>query len=182
MVNYRNKIIGDINREDFNILTDRLFLVPVKEKEADVYYREFNDEVTKFQYASPFKSKEEAKNLIKNFVVLAKMGMNLMLSIYDKKNNFVGSIELYGLNKDIPEIGIWICKKFWNKGFGYEALKGVNDYMKKLNLFDGIIYETDKRNISSIALINKFNPIYVNFNEVISDSGEILKLNKYIIK
>lgn len=182
MVHYRNKIIGDINREDFNILTDRLFLVPVKEKEADVYYREFNDEVTKFQYASPFKSKEEAKNLIKNFVVLAKMGMNLMLSIYDKKNNFVGSIELYGLNKDIPEIGIWICEKFWNKGFGYEALKGVIDYMKKLNLFDGIIYEADKRNISSIALINKFNPIYVNFNEVISDSGEILKLNKYIIK
>lgn len=181
-MNYSNEITVNINRYDFEIHTDRFTIKPVTIKEAEMYYKEFDEEITKYQYADSFESIEAARELIKNFIMLREAGINVMLSIFDRNNIFIGSIEIYGLNEKLPELGIWICKNFWRKGYAYEVIKEVINYLNKFNNFEGFIYEADRRNRESLKLINKFNPIYKGFSEVLSDSGKKLELNKYIIK
>lgn len=162
------------------LIGDRIIISPVDIEDAHIYYKEFNDEVTKFQFATPFNSLEEAEALINNFIDLSYENINTMFNILDRDKNFIGSIELYELYKDYPEVGIWICKDDRNKGYAEEALRVLINYFKDKSYIKGFIYEADIRNIPSLKLIEKIKGEKVDFNKVKVD-GKELQLEKYVI-
>lgn len=167
-------------KENLNIKGNRITITPVRIQDSAIYFKEFNEEITKFQFAEPFKSLDEAKNLINNFIELRYENISEMLTIRDELNNFIGSIEIYNLYNKYPEIGIWICKEKRNKGYGKEALEIIKNYLIENNDIKGLIYEADIRNEPSLKLIQKFNCLKIDYNEV-ADNGKTLKLEKYIL-
>lgn len=172
------KIISD---EHFAIETRRLHITPVTKEEASHYLREFDLEVTRYQYSEPFASIESVKSFVEDFEKARQEDKHLVASIYDKERNFVGSIEFYNLDTDQPAVGIWICRNEWRKGYAYEALRGMIKYFEHHTDVEGFLYEADRRNEASIALAKKLKAKQVGYHEVVSDSGRTLQLTKYLI-
>lgn len=171
-----------INREDFCIITKRLRLVPLNYEYINEYYKEFNSEITRYQYPEPFISIEATKEFFTNFIELRKEGIVLVCIIIDMKGAFIGSVEVYHIHTSTPEIGIWISQKYQSKGYGFEAIKGIINYIKANEKIDYFIYEADCRNNDSAKLINKLNGEKQGHKDVISDSGKELKLDIYYVK
>lgn len=142
------------------IHTERVTIVPFEMKYLLDYYHGFNHEITKFQWPDPFESSDHAKGRLQEFLNEMERGETLLFSVLSKKDVFLGSVEVHGLTKELPELGVWIVESEQNKGYAYEALKEVLDYLGanygKLSFF----YEADTRNIASTKLLHKFEDSY----------------------
>lgn len=110
----------------------------------------------------------------------------LLFSILSRDDAFLGSVEVHGLTEECPELGVWVIESEQNKGYAYEALKEVLNYVStkygKLSFF----YEADTRNIASTKLLHKFENQYEiieqQFEKLTTDSGKALELQGYILK
>lgn len=168
------------------IHTDRINIVPFTMKYLSDYYRGFNREITKFQWPDPFKSSDEARDMLQEFLNEMERKETLLFSILSKNDEFLGSVEVHGLNGECPELGVWIIESEQNKGYAYEALNAVLDYVGSKYNKNTFFYEADIRNTASIHLMHKFENQYEiseqGFEEASTDSGKTLKLQGYILK
>jgi len=164
------------------IQTDRLIITPFDLMSLNDYYEGFDADITKYQYPDPFTTEEDARELLQSFTNLMNQGEMLFLTISEKDNQFIGSIEVHGLKEKQPELGLWIKKEFQQKGYAYEALssviKKINDDYEK----EWYIYEADIRNTGSIKLVEKFTYRKDGIDEFTTETGKELKLQRYIIK
>ncbi len=171
-----------INKENFKIKTERLVLVPVGVEYARYYFEFFTSEVTKYMYPEPFENIQGARIFIEEFMKWQKEGIDLACNILDKSNEFIGGIEIYGLDSKTPEVGVWIREDMQHKGYGREALSGFMDFFRKHMIIDYFIYEADRRNIESINLVKTLGGVEKEYNEEESNGGNILELNLYEIR
>ena len=168
------------------IKSERISIVPFEMKYLNNYFSGFDAEITKFQWPDPFESIEDARYILQEF--LNEMGREetLLFSILSKNDDFIGSVEIHGLTKDCPELGIWIIESQQNKGYAYEALNAVLAYVRSKYDKTEFYYEADIRNIGSIKLLRKFEEKYEiieqGFERLATDSGKELELQGYILR
>ena len=165
---------------------DRINVVPFEMKHLDYYFNGFNTEITKFQWPEPFESIEDARSVLQEFLNEMDSDETLFFSILSKNDDFLGSIEIHGLVGDCPELGIWIIESEQNKGYAYEALNAVLDYVRSKYDKAEFYFEADNRNIGSIKLLRKFAEKYEiiedGFESLTTASGKFLELQGYILK
>lgn len=168
------------------IQTERISIVPFEMKYLNEYFNGFNAEVTKYQWPNPFESVEDARAMLEEFLNEMDKGETLIFSIISKNNEFLGSIEIHGLKEDCPELGIWILKSEQGKGYAYEALNLVLEYVRTKYNKSEFFYEADIRNTGSIKLLFKFKEKYEiieqGLEKLTTDSGKYLELQGYILK
>ena len=121
-------------------------------------------------------------NLLLAHCFPSPVGYWQFLSVFTKDNQFIGSVEVHGLQEKQPELGIWIKREFQKNGYAYEALnnviKMVNDDFQK----EWYVYEADIRNKGSMKLVEKFLYRKEDFDEFTTETGKELKLQRFIIK
>lgn len=161
--------------------TKRLSIIKANLVYISQYYEDFTEEICKYQYPDSFKSIDEAEELITYFLDEMDNGNMLECMILDNHGEFLGSMEAFGLKEDIIEVGLWLKKSAQRNGYGYEALKGLLDYLAENYTQDSYVYEVDERNTPSIALIEKFPHVVKEVNEVVTESGKKLRLIPCII-
>lgn len=168
------------------IISGRMKIIPFEMKYLNDYYSGFNAEITKFQWPDPFKSIEDAKFMLQEFLNEMDREETLLFSLLSKTDEFLGSVEIHGLIEDCPEVGIWIIEPEQNKGYAYEALNAVLDYVCSKYSKTEFFYETDIRNACSTKLLHKFDGKYEiierGFERLTTDSGKELELRSYILK
>lgn len=168
------------------IKSKRSNIVPFEMKYLDYYFNGFNAEITKFQWPDSFESIEDARSILQEFLNEMDRDETLLFSILSKNDDFLGSVEIHGLTEDFPELGIWIVESAQNKGYAYEALNAVLDYVRLEYDKDNFYYEVDIRNIGSIKLLHKFDEKYEiiegELKRFTTDSGKNLELQGYILK
>ncbi len=168
------------------IHTKRINVVPFEMKYLLDYYHGFNHEITKFQWPDPFENSDSAKNMLQEFLNEIEREETLLFSILSKNDEFLGSVEVHGLTGECPELGVWIIESEQNKGYAYEALNEVLNYVSSKYGKDSFFYEADIRNIASTKLLHKFENQYgiieQGFEKSTTDSGKILELQGYILK
>ncbi len=168
------------------IKSERTNIVPFEMKYLNHYFSGFNGEITKFQWPDPFESVEDARSALQEFMNEMDKEETLLFSILSKDNGFLGSVEVHGLAEDCPELGIWIIAPQQNKGYAYEALNAVLDYVRSKYDKHEFYYEADIRNTGSIKLLRKFDKKYEimeqGFERCTTDSGKDLELQGYILK
>jgi RimJ/RimL family protein N-acetyltransferase len=82
-----------MNLLDIEIETGRLLLKPISLDYADVIFKEFTSEITKYMYPKPAENIEETKDFIEESLEGLANGTNLQLILVNKKNNeFIGCI------------------------------------------------------------------------------------------
>ena len=156
------------------IETKRLRIEPFEMGHLEAYSIGFDNEVTKYQYPDPFESIDDAREFLQGFIDEMDNKEMLFLSILDMDDKFVGSVEVHGLGEEVPELGIWITKDQQRKGYAYEALRAVLDYVNKEYKKDRFFYETDVRNTGSQELLNKFRHEDGEIDKFTTESGKYL--------
>jgi len=124
---------------------------------------------------------EDAKKYILNGPVDMYNKMGFGLYLVERKEDFT-PLGMCGLIKrdslEDVDIGFAFLEKFRSKGYGFESASAVIDYgVQKLGL-KRIVAITTIDNINSGKLLEK---VGLQFEEIISDSGEDLKLFGYNI-
>ena len=165
-----------------NIETERLIITAFDLRYLKEYYEGFDAEITEYQYPNPFETEDDARQVLQQFIDMMNRGEMLFMAVLTKDNVFAGSIEVHGLMEEQPEIGLWIKKKFQNRGYAYEALSQVMEMASRDFHKEWYIYEADIRNKGSIKLAEKFIYRKVGFDEFTTGTGKELKLQKYIIR
>ena len=126
--------------QTFEIKTSQLLLNLPTEKDLVDFLAQINstDEYSKnlFNIPYPF-PKENALKWLQNCAIGIESGETIRFAIREKEvGKLIGTIGLH-LNKEHQkaELGYWLGKNFWRKGYLTEALKAVLEFgFKELNL------------------------------------------------
>lgn len=165
----------------FILKTERLVIQPYNHTYLEDYYKEFTDEITKFQYPDSFSNIESARKTISEFLSEMDKGKMLELVILSRQGEFLGSIEVFGIKGKTPEVGLWIKKSAHGNGYGYEALNALIDYLDSKQKYKHYVYEVDIKNAQSLHLVNKFSFNKGSCEEITTESGKKLILDSYYI-
>lgn len=166
---------------NLEIQTERLTIQPYQPIYLEDYYREFTAEITKYQYPDPFPDLETANQALSGFCREMEAGDMLELVLLSRKGEFLGSVEVFGLKEEAPELGVWLKSAAQGAGYGYEALKAVVDALNALGKYRYYIYEADVRNAPSRRLVEKFPFQEGERQELTTESGKRLILQTYRI-
>ncbi|GAA0765843.1 GNAT family N-acetyltransferase [Clostridium subterminale] len=136
----------------------RIYLETLTAKvDAKILQENINDfEQTKYMHEVPYPyTLEDAESYIKYLKSITDDSC-IELGIFNRSTDeFIGVVSLSNINYQYEngEIGYWIRKKFWNKGYAKEATQMLIRYaFQKLNLVR--IYATlQKENTGSLALL-----------------------------
>ena len=117
---------------DFHILsTNRLLLRQFKPDDLENIFRGLSDpEIIKY-YGVSYSSLEDTKNQLNFFYDLEKNGTGIWWAICSPDNKiFYGACGLNDLDKDHKkaEIGYWLLREHWGKGYITEAVPLVTKY------------------------------------------------------
>ncbi|PEC82777.1 alanine acetyltransferase [Bacillus cereus] len=160
--------------------TERLVLRWFDIKDAPFILKLVNDPAW-IQYIGDkrIKNLEDAKKYILNGPIDMYNKMGFGLYLVERKEDLT-SLGMCGLIKrdslEDVDIGFAFLKEFRSKGYGYESASAVIEYgVQKLGL-KRIVAITTIDNIHSGKLLEK---VGLKFEEIISDSGEDLKLFGY---
>lgn len=166
---------------DFLLQTQRLRIVPFDMRYLEDYTAQFTEEITALQYPDPFPGTEEARAFLSEFLELMDAGEMLELMILTREGRFLGSFEVFGWKGDRAEIGLWLRKDAHGQGYGSEALGAVLEELRRQNRFTACLYEADRRNAASIALVRRFGGRETEVNRITTESGKELELITYEI-
>lgn len=167
-----------------SIETDRLLLVPISRKYADVIFKEFTPEITTYMAPKPPEKIEDTYEFIDSALDKMAKGNNIQLVILSKTNKeFLGCVGLHHIDTKTPELGIWTKKSAHGHKYGREAITGLVDWARKNLDFDYLLYPVDKRNIPSRRIPESLGGIPIRELKKPVESGKILdeiefKINK----
>ncbi|GBC60027.1 hypothetical protein DENIS_0969 [Desulfonema ishimotonii] len=133
------------------IETERLVLRPVSMKYADVIYRNFTAQITRYMYPAPPEKIRDTGAFIRNSMKRRKQGTELVLAILCRKSGeFIGCCGIHAeKNPARPELGIWIKAAFHGHGCGREAVAGLKAWAERTVAYEYLVYPVDRRNIPS---------------------------------
>lgn len=165
--------------KNIEIRTRRLIIRPFSQDYLEEYYRQFTPEITRYQYPESFPDLRAADRLVSGFVKEMEKGNMLELVILTPDGEFIGSLEVFGIRKETPEVGLWLKSSAHGNGYGYEALESVLAHLDRTEAYQYYLYEVDVRNLPSVHMVEKFPFEKGGFEELTTESGKTLKLQTY---
>ena len=136
--------------QDFKVPTPRLLLIPISLDYKDVIFKELTEEVARFLLVHPTGDIQDTINFINNSLAQMAKGEKLQLVALDKETKeFLGCISLKKMNTPIPEIGLWLKKSVWGKGYGKESTAALKKWADDNLDYDKILYPAYKINTPS---------------------------------
>jgi ribosomal-protein-alanine N-acetyltransferase len=118
------------------LIGQNVILKPFKEEDAEKM-NEYSKEPKLNEYSGPYKASksiDDAKEYIQKCNEKMKEGESYHFGIYDKNTSeFVGVVGFFDLDKETSkgEIGFWVGKKFWNKGYMSETVNLITEFIFK---------------------------------------------------
>ncbi|MGM0640688.1 MAG: GNAT family N-acetyltransferase [Thermotogota bacterium] len=172
-----------MNYLDVKIETERLILKPISMKDKQDIFENFTEDLTKYMYPTAPKEIYEVENFINSSLKGLRENSNLQMVIRKKDNNeFIGNAGLHNTNSEIPELGIWIKKDAFGKGFGKEAITAITEWAKSNLKVKYITYPVDKDNIPSKKIPLSLNGKFIKEYEEKTPDGRILNIEEYYIE
>ena len=129
-----------VNPKDIKLETDRLVLKPILEDDADFIYQNVKEyEIARWLVNLPYPyPKDGAIKYIRETTELMKKGLSYELPILLRSTGeLIGVMAVLKVDKKNKnaELGYWIAKKYWNKGFATEAGSRVLEFGFQILIF-----------------------------------------------
>ena len=140
--------------------TDRLILRRIKESDADEAFKNWTNDpkVTRYITWDPHGNVEVTKKLFKDWEDRYNEPYTYKWVVYVKElDQIIGTIDIVDkkvVNKTC-EIGYCYGSKFWNKGYGTEALKKVLEFLFNTVGFELIEIKHQEENSASGRIMQK---------------------------
>jgi len=118
------------------IIGSRIYLTEINEDDAKKLH-EYSKEPKLNEFSGPYKASESIEKALE-YIQNSKKNIlekkSYILGIYEKgTDEFVGTIGFFDLDDENKngEIGFWVAKNYWNKGYMTEAIKIMTNYIFK---------------------------------------------------
>ena len=155
-------IVGDsMNYSETKILeTERLILRKIKESDAEEAFKNWTNDPKTARYVmwDPHGNVEVTKELFKMWEEEYKEPYTYKWVVYVKKiDTIIGTIDVVhkNLRDKTCEIGYCYGSKYWNNGYGTEALKAVLEFLFNEVGFELIEIHYQEENIASGRVMQK---------------------------
>jgi len=136
-----------MDTSNIKIETGRLVLKGVGLDYVDDTFREFTSEITEYMYPKPPDKIENTIEFIKSAIQENKDGSDLNVVVLLKENGeFLGRGGLHHINKETPELGIWIKKSAHGNGYGKEAMVALKEWADNNLKYKYILYPVAVQN------------------------------------
>ncbi len=137
--------------------TERLLIRVLKNTDIEAFHEMHANENVMIYTDSGIKTYEEDVLDLKNCIACYTKKDNrfwVWAVIRKEDKQFLGSIALieYDVNND--EVGFRFLEKYWNKGYGFESLKGLLIYAKKTG-YKELYAEVYAKNRASEIILRK---------------------------
>ncbi len=165
------------------INTDRLKLLPINHKFEEDIFNNFTPQVTTYMTPTPAKNIQETRDIISKFLKDWANQTDYVFAITLKDTDeFIGLTGIHALKSNRPTLGIWTKTSSHGNHYGREAIGGIINLAKTLNL-PKVFYPVDKRNIASekIAIFYNGHKLLSDFKESITSDNRLLLLETYEI-
>ena len=162
----------------------RIKLVPISFEYAEIIFREFTDEITRYMIPATPSKIEEVNLFIQSSIGNMHEKTDLILAILKKPDEeFLGVCGLHGIpDPEESALGIWLKKGAHGHKYGQEAIKALADWARQNIVLRHMVYPCDKENIPSRKIAESLNGSIVREGEVKSMSGRILNEVVYNIR
>ena len=165
------------------IVRDNIKLRPISLDDKEDIYREFTEEIVKYMLPSVPKDIDETIDFIESSIATMEAGLNIQLCIVDKETDeFLGCIGLHRIDKDIPELGIWLKKGAHGKKIGRKSVKMLYEFACQNFTHQYYKYPVDKSNIPSRKIPESLGGIVYSYEAHERAVGEPLDVVVYHIK
>lgn len=136
--------------ENFEIITNRLKLVPINLIYQEIIFKEFTPEVTHFLTPQPADDIQDTINFINDSLTKTLFGSELQLVALDKDTQeFLGCVGLHNIDTKTPELGLWFKQSAWGLGYGKESMLALRNWAKDNLTYSHISYPVCKDNLPS---------------------------------
>ena len=95
---------------EFLLKTERLMIQPYSNSYLEQYFKEFTDEIVKYQYPDSYCNMNKANEVMAKFAADMEKGKMLELVILTHDGEFLGSMEAFDITGKTPELGLWLKK------------------------------------------------------------------------
>jgi ribosomal-protein-alanine N-acetyltransferase len=165
------------------ISADRVKLVPVSTEYAEVIFREFTDEITRYMVPAAPSSIDEIDDFVQSSIADMHNNTGLTLAILRKTDDeFLGVCGLHGKwNPTEPILGIWLKKSAHGHKYGQEAIRALAGWARQNVVLQHMVYPCDRDNIASRKIAEHLGGSVFRTGEVKSKSGRILNEVAYKI-
>ena len=162
--------------------TERLLIRKLKETDINPFHEMQSNKNVMIYTDSPAKTYEEnvldLDNVISHYSKKANKFW-VWAVIRKNDNQFIGTIALIEDDKIFDEVGFRYLEKYWNNGYGYEALKGLMKYARKKNN-KNLMAEVYAKNKGSEIILRKAGFTFVK-EYICKESNLIDKLYQFEI-
>ena len=134
--------------------TERLYLREFTNEDFAPLADVISDPETMKHYPKPYDEKGVQRWLSWSFENYEKHGFGWWAMILKETGEFLGDCGITMQNIDgelLPEIGYHIQKRYWRRGYGSEAARGVRDWAFENTDFDSIYSYMTTDNVASYA-------------------------------
>lgn len=142
---------------EFPVLeTDRTLLRQVSLTDADDIFQMYSDaEAMQFRESTPLNSRDEAVALIQKYTLDFKNGLAVRWGIYHKADQRIIGTIVWKMNHPENEFGYSLDKFYWRKGYMFEVVHCVINYLFETEELDYITARAKVPNIASQQLLLK---------------------------
>ena len=168
-----------VDPKDIILETDRLVLKPILEDDADFIYQNVKEyEIARWLVNLPYPyPKDGAIKYIRETTELMKKGLSYELPIRLRSTGeLIGVMAVLNVDKKNKnaELGYWIAKKEWNKGYAVEAGQKVLEFGFNILNLERMYAKCVFENNASRKVMEKIGMKYEGTMRY-----EILKENQY---
>lgn len=157
--------------------TERLLIRELKLSDINPFHKIHANKNVMIYTGSPVKTYEEDI-----------LDLEHCISCYNKLNNrfwvwavlikednqFIGTVAIIEYDDNNDEVGFRFLEKYWNKGYGFEVLKGLLMYAKD-NAYTKLFAEVYAKNIASEIILRKSGFVFVS-EKMCNNTGLLDKL------
>lgn len=161
------------------ITTDRCIVREIKVEDVDDLYAIYEDEETS-KYIEPlYEDKNDeiefTKAYISNQYRFYEYGMWVVLD--RETNKLIGRAGVTVRDGfDIPEIGFIFEKSYWGKGYAYEVMMGIMQYVKEEFGMESLISFTKPENERAKKFLEKLG--FIGLGQIVIDGINFLKYER----
>ncbi len=146
-------------KPDLRIETDRLILRAYNETDLDDHVEILGDwDVTRWLSTNiPFPySRPAGEAFINEAKANFQEGDQICFSIIDKiTERHMGGLKIFSAKSEECEIGYWLGRGFWAKGFATEFLTAVINWLKQEGTIKKLVAQTANQNVGSRKVLEK---------------------------
>lgn len=141
--------------------TDRLRLIPIEHRYAEVIFAEFTERVGEYLYVQPTGVFADTRAFIVQSLKALEQKTDLQLVILDKHTGeFLGCTGLHHTDTPTPEPGIWLKESAQGKGYGFEVIAALKQWAEEHLVYEYLVYPADKENARSWMMAVRLGGVF----------------------